>query len=150
MQREDGWVGGRAQVAALDEQGSLTKRGSKVVQSAQGASVDPMGPPTTLSVTGRDRLAFAQASLTRDATYHLAGATLGPRDILQVPPPPPPPLEHPAAPAPRPLSPEAGSMPCSASSASPCWEGSPCAGCCTIKVLLGFPWDSPRVLLGFT
>ena len=35
-----------------------------------------------------------QANLTRDATYQLNGATLGPRDILQVLPVPP--LDHPA------------------------------------------------------
>jgi len=72
------------QVAALDEQGGVCTRGSKVVQTSQGAALDPTGPPTTLRPSGRDRLAFLQSTLTRDATWSLNNTTIGPRDVFQV------------------------------------------------------------------
>lgn len=72
------------QVSALDDQGSPAPRGSKVVQTPQGAALDPDGPPTTLSPTATDRLAFLQAALTRDTTYSANGTLVGARDVCHV------------------------------------------------------------------
>lgn len=44
------------------------------------------GPPTTLSPTGVDRVAFLQGNLTRDATYFVNGSPVGARDIFVVSP----------------------------------------------------------------
>ena len=41
------------------------------------------GPPTTLSDTGVDRVAFLQGNLARDATYFLNGTPVGARDLFQ-------------------------------------------------------------------
>jgi hypothetical protein len=43
-----------------------------------------MGPPTTFSGTGVDRMAFLQANITRDNTEFVNGATIGNRCIFQV------------------------------------------------------------------
>ncbi|RZR76381.1 hypothetical protein BHM03_00001153 [Ensete ventricosum] len=42
------------------------------------------GPPTTLSGTGVDRMAFAQANITRDNTKFTNGAIVGQRDVFQL------------------------------------------------------------------
>jgi hypothetical protein len=42
------------------------------------------GPPTTLSGTGIDRMAFLQANITRDNTEFVNGAIIGDRYIFQV------------------------------------------------------------------
>jgi hypothetical protein len=42
------------------------------------------GPPTTLSGTGVDRMAFLQANITRDNTEFVNGAVIGDRYIFQV------------------------------------------------------------------
>ena len=68
-------------VAAVDENGALAPRGTK--QLATGA-LAPAGPPTTLSDTGRDFVAYLQGSLVRDATWDCAGQTIGPRDSAVV------------------------------------------------------------------
>ena len=41
------------------------------------------GPPTTLSDTGIDKVAFLQGNLARDATYFLNGTPVGARDLFQ-------------------------------------------------------------------
>jgi len=68
-------------VAAVDENGALAPRGTK--QLATGA-LAPHGPPTTLSDTGEDLVAYLRGSLVRDATWDCAGQTLGPRDAAVV------------------------------------------------------------------
>ncbi|RWW88319.1 hypothetical protein BHE74_00002809 [Ensete ventricosum] len=42
------------------------------------------GPPTTLSGTGVDHMAFAQANITRDNTKFTNGAIVGQRDVFQL------------------------------------------------------------------
>lgn len=42
------------------------------------------GPPTTLSGTGIDRMAFLQANITRDNTKFVNGAIVGERNVFQV------------------------------------------------------------------
>ncbi|KAK9809832.1 hypothetical protein WJX72_000025 [[Myrmecia] bisecta] len=69
------------QVTARDEQGGLCTHGSRQLPNGMVAQD---GPPTTLSDTGRDRLAFLQGQVTRDATYYVNGAQVGARDIFQV------------------------------------------------------------------
>lgn len=68
-------------VTTRDESGALTIQGSKQT-SFGGMAVD--GPPTTMSDTGVDRLAFLQGNLARDATYFLNGTPIGARDLFQV------------------------------------------------------------------
>jgi len=68
-------------VAAVDENGAPAPRGTK--QLSTGA-LAPHGPPTTLSPTGTDVLAYLQGSLVRDATWDCAGQTLGARDVAVV------------------------------------------------------------------
>lgn len=65
-----------------DESGALTVQGSKQTTFG-GMAAD--GPPTTMSDTGVDRLAFLQANLARDATYFQNGTPIGARDLFQVP-----------------------------------------------------------------
>uniref|UniRef100_A0A0E0MBQ7 Uncharacterized protein n=1 Tax=Oryza punctata TaxID=4537 RepID=A0A0E0MBQ7_ORYPU len=43
-----------------------------------------IGPPTTLSGTGVDRMGFLQANITRDNTEFVNGATIGDRCIFQM------------------------------------------------------------------
>ena len=68
-------------VSAVDENGAPAPRGTK--QLATGV-LAPHGPPTTLSPTGTDLVAYLQGSLVRDATWDCAGQTLGPRDAAVV------------------------------------------------------------------
>lgn len=42
------------------------------------------GPPTTLSGTGIDSMAFLQANITRDNTKFVNGAIVGERNVFQV------------------------------------------------------------------
>ncbi|GFZ19853.1 translocon at the outer envelope membrane of chloroplasts 75-III [Actinidia rufa] len=53
-----------------------------VVLPSGGISAD--GPPTTLSGTGIDRMAFAQANITRDNTKFVNGAIVGERNMFQL------------------------------------------------------------------
>lgn len=69
------------EITTRDETTSICTHGARVLPSG-GLSMD--GPPTTLSGTGIDRMAFAQANITRDNTKFLNGATVGERDVFQV------------------------------------------------------------------
>lgn len=70
------------EIGTFDDQGQRVSRSAK--QGRGGAAGGGAAPTTTLSPTGRDRTAFLQASLVRDATYFADGATVGPRDVLKV------------------------------------------------------------------
>ncbi|KAK9810669.1 hypothetical protein WJX73_008942 [Symbiochloris irregularis] len=67
------------QVAAKDEQGGLQPFGVK----QQGQAL-VQGPPTTLSNTGKDHVAFLQAALNRDTTHGLNGSPIGSRDSFLI------------------------------------------------------------------
>ncbi|KAL7116878.1 hypothetical protein ACP275_03G033800 [Erythranthe tilingii] len=69
------------EVKTRDEGGDIVGRGNTVSYKGE---VIANGPPTTLSGTGVDRMAFLQANLTRDNTRFLNGALVGTRDIFQV------------------------------------------------------------------
>jgi IAP75 family protein translocase len=69
------------EVTTRDESGGVCAQGSKALPSGVLAQD---GPPTTHSGTGTDRVAFAQANLTRDTTYFLNGVLVGARDIFTV------------------------------------------------------------------
>ncbi|KAJ8478850.1 hypothetical protein OPV22_022577 [Ensete ventricosum] len=69
------------EITTRDETTSICTHGARVLPSG-GLSMD--GPPTTLSGTGIDRMAFAQANITRDNTKFLNGAIIGERDVFQL------------------------------------------------------------------
>ncbi|KAK3011421.1 hypothetical protein RJ639_010909 [Escallonia herrerae] len=69
------------EIRTTDETGYITERGQRILPSG-GISAD--GPPTTLSMTGVDRMAFLQANITRDNTKFLNGALVGERNVFQV------------------------------------------------------------------
>ena len=72
-----------AQITTRDESGALCVQGTK--QTSFG-SMAADGPPTTLSDTGIDKVAFLQGNLARDATYFLNGTPVGARDLFQARP----------------------------------------------------------------
>lgn len=69
------------EITTRDETSSICTRGARALPTG-GLSMD--GPPTTLSGTGTDRMAFAQANITRDNTKFVNGAVIGERDVFQV------------------------------------------------------------------
>ncbi|URE42214.1 Surface antigen [Musa troglodytarum] len=69
------------EITTRDETTSVCTHGARVLPSG-GLSMD--GPPTTLSGTGTDRMAFVQANITRDNTKFLNGAIIGERDVFQL------------------------------------------------------------------
>lgn len=69
------------EITPRDETSSICTHGARALPSG-GLSMD--GPPTTLSGIGVDRMAFAQANVTRDNTKFLNGAIVGERDVFQV------------------------------------------------------------------
>ena len=69
------------EITTRDETSSICTHGARVLPIG-GLSMD--GPPTTLSGTGIDRMAFAQANITRDNTKFVNGAVVGERDVFQV------------------------------------------------------------------
>ena len=69
------------EISTLDENGALCPRGMR--SNAYGQYIAD-GPPTTLSGTGKDRMVYAQGSLTRDTTYLVNGQQIGSRDIFTV------------------------------------------------------------------
>ncbi len=79
----DGWGWGCLQVTARDDSGQVCAHATRQLPSGMLAAD---GPPTTLSASGCDRLAFLQGNLTRDATYFLNGGPVGARDIFVVRP----------------------------------------------------------------
>ncbi|KAF3454663.1 hypothetical protein FNV43_RR05111 [Rhamnella rubrinervis] len=69
------------EITTRDESSHICPYGQRVLPSG-GISVD--GPPTTLSGTGIDRMAFLQANITRDNTKFVNGAIVGQRNVFQV------------------------------------------------------------------
>ena len=69
------------EVTTRDEQGSIVNTGRKMTPSG---NLNPDGPPTTHSTKGKDRVAFLQANVTRDATHYVNGTPIGSRDQFTV------------------------------------------------------------------
>ncbi|KAK4763780.1 hypothetical protein SAY87_013218 [Trapa incisa] len=69
------------EVTTRDESSHISPNGQRVLPSG-GISAD--GPPTTLSGTGVDRMAFIQANITRDNTKYVNGAIVGQRNVFQL------------------------------------------------------------------
>lgn len=69
------------EITTRDESSHICPNGQRVLPSG-GISAD--GPPTTLSGTGIDRMAFLQANITRDNTKFVNGAVVGERNVFQV------------------------------------------------------------------
>eukprot|EP00241_Pyramimonas_parkeae_P003179 CAMPEP_0114230722 /NCGR_PEP_ID=MMETSP0058-20121206/3629_1 /TAXON_ID=36894 /ORGANISM="Pyramimonas parkeae, CCMP726" /LENGTH=721 /DNA_ID=CAMNT_0001341957 /DNA_START=247 /DNA_END=2412 /DNA_ORIENTATION=- len=69
------------EVTTRDEQGAPCANGMRAT-AAGFPQAD--GPPTTFSPMGTDRVAFAQANMTRDNTYFCNGTPVGARDIITV------------------------------------------------------------------
>ncbi|KAA8543841.1 hypothetical protein F0562_021982 [Nyssa sinensis] len=69
------------EITTRDESSHISPNGQRVLPSG-GVSAD--GPPTTLSGTGIDRMAFAQANITRDNTKFVNGAIVGERNVFQL------------------------------------------------------------------
>ncbi|KAJ8559517.1 hypothetical protein K7X08_003575 [Anisodus acutangulus] len=69
------------EITTRDESSHISAHGQRVLPSG-GISAD--GPPTTLSETGIDRMAFLQANITRDNTKFVNGTIVGERNAFQV------------------------------------------------------------------
>ncbi|KAL3637021.1 putative translocon at the outer envelope membrane of chloroplasts 75-III [Castilleja foliolosa] len=69
------------EITTSDESSQISANGQRVLPSG-GLSAD--GPPTTLSGTGVDRMAFLQANITRDNTEFVNGAIVGERNVFQL------------------------------------------------------------------
>ncbi|KDP42219.1 hypothetical protein JCGZ_02949 [Jatropha curcas] len=69
------------EITTRDESTNIAAHGQRMLPSG-GISSD--GPPTTLSGTGIDRMAFLQANITRDNTKFVNGAVVGERNVFQV------------------------------------------------------------------
>lgn len=69
------------EITTRDESSHISANGQRVLPSG-GVSAD--GPPTTLSGTGVDRMAFLQSNITRDNTKFVNGAIVGERNVFQV------------------------------------------------------------------
>ncbi|XAR60640.1 hypothetical protein NMG60_11034095 [Bertholletia excelsa] len=69
------------EITARDESSHISPNGQRVLPSG-GISAD--GPPTTLSGTGIDRMAFGQANITRDNTRFVNGTIVGERNVFQL------------------------------------------------------------------
>ena len=69
------------EVTTRDEQGQIVTLGRKMLRSG---NVALEGPPTTHSNKGKDRVAFLQGNVTRDATHYVNGTPVGARDQFTV------------------------------------------------------------------
>ncbi|GER52006.1 outer membrane family protein [Striga asiatica] len=69
------------EIVTRDESSHIAANGQRLLPSG-GVSAD--GPPTTLSGTGVDRMAFLQANITRDNTKFVNGAIVGERNVFQL------------------------------------------------------------------
>ncbi|KAG7946911.1 hypothetical protein I3843_14G067100 [Carya illinoinensis] len=69
------------EITTRNESSTICPNGQRVLPNG-GISAD--GPPTTLSGTGIDQMAFLQANITRDNTKFLNGAIVGSRNVFQV------------------------------------------------------------------
>jgi IAP75 family protein translocase len=68
------------EITTRDESSHIASVGQRVLPN--GGIGD--GPPTTLSGTGIDRMAFGQANITRDNTRFVNGAIVGERNVFQL------------------------------------------------------------------
>ncbi|XP_050376022.1 protein TOC75-3, chloroplastic-like [Argentina anserina] len=69
------------EITTRDERSHICSNGQRVLPSG-GVTED--GPPTTLSGTGIDRVAFLQSNITRDNTKFVNGTIVGERNVFQV------------------------------------------------------------------
>ncbi|XP_059626577.1 protein TOC75-3, chloroplastic-like isoform X2 [Cornus florida] len=69
------------EITSRDESSHISPNGQRVAPSGE---ISTDGPPTTLSGTGIDRMAFAQANITRDNTKFVNGAIVGERNVFQL------------------------------------------------------------------
>ncbi|KAG2673374.1 hypothetical protein I3843_13G076500 [Carya illinoinensis] len=69
------------EITTHNESSNICPNGQRVLPNG-GISAD--GPPTTLSGTGIDQMAFLQANITSDNTKFLNGAIVGSRNVFQV------------------------------------------------------------------
>ncbi|KAJ0979535.1 hypothetical protein J5N97_015009 [Dioscorea zingiberensis] len=69
------------EITTRDETNTICTHGTRPLPSG-ALSMD--GPPTTLSGTGIDRMAFVQANITRDNTKFVNGAIVGERNVFQL------------------------------------------------------------------
>ncbi|KAL1208477.1 Protein TOC75-3 [Cardamine amara subsp. amara] len=69
------------EITTRDENSKISSNGLMLLPNG-GISVN--GPPTTLSGTGIDHVAFLQANITRDNTKFVNGAIVGERNVFQV------------------------------------------------------------------
>ncbi|MQM15804.1 hypothetical protein Taro_048752 [Colocasia esculenta] len=69
------------EITTRDETSSICTNGARALPSG---GLNMNGPPTTLSGTGIDRMAFAQANITRDSTKFVNGAIVGERNVFQL------------------------------------------------------------------
>ncbi|XP_050369130.1 protein TOC75-3, chloroplastic-like [Argentina anserina] len=68
-------------ITTRDEQNYICSYGRRVLPSG---AVSEDGPPTTLSGTGIDHVAFLQSNITRDNTKFVNGTLVGERNVFQV------------------------------------------------------------------
>lgn len=69
------------EIITRDESSNICPNGQRALL---GGGISADGPPTTLSGTGTDRMAFLQANITRDNTKFVNGAIVGDRNVFQV------------------------------------------------------------------
>ncbi|XP_059626578.1 protein TOC75-3, chloroplastic-like [Cornus florida] len=69
------------EITTRDESKCISRLGQRVLPSGE---ISSDGPPTTLSGTGIDRMAFLQANITRDNTKFVNGAIVGERNVFQL------------------------------------------------------------------
>lgn len=69
------------EITTRDETSTICTSGARALPSG-ALTMD--GPPTTLSGTGIDRMAFLQANITRDNTAFVNGTPVGVRDVFQL------------------------------------------------------------------
>lgn len=70
------------EITTRDEHFKIIAEAAKVL--LPNGSLLLNGPPTSLSGTGIDRMAFLQANITRDNTRFVNGALVGVRSMFQV------------------------------------------------------------------
>ncbi|CAK8576092.1 unnamed protein product [Lathyrus sativus] len=69
------------EIITRDESNHICSNGQRVLPNG---AISSDGPPTTLSGTGIDRMAFLQANITRDNTRFVNGTIVGSRNMFQV------------------------------------------------------------------
>ena len=69
------------EVITRDESSNICSNGQRALL---GGGISADGPPTTLSGTGTDWMAFLQANITRDNTKFVNGSIVGERNVFQV------------------------------------------------------------------